>query len=378
MPNYELTLQRELEERERLGNLRSLPLTKEGIDFFSNDYLGYSRSQEIFHSVSDIYPLGHLRSGGVLGATGSRLLSGNNSWALELESELSGFFKAESSLLFNSGFNLNLGLLATLPKEEDILLLDQNIHASLRMGAKLSKAPVHYFRHNDTDHLEKKITKLKTDLKGTIFVVTESLFSMDGDFAPLSDFVSLCKKHEAKLIVDEAHSGGLYGSMGEGLAVEQNLHKDIFIRIITFGKAFGCHGGLFLGPKIVKDYLINFCQTFIYTTALPLHSLLTIREAIRFRKEDKKSILELRANIKLFSKELGLPNLKGPIVSLILPDIPLLKELSESLKDENIKVLPIFSPTVKKGTERLRISLHSFNQRKDLLTLGKKLRRYLQ
>ena len=184
VPNFESILQRELEERQKLGNLRSLPDAKEGKDFFSNDYLGYSRSHKIFQMVADIFPLGHLRSGGVMGATGSRLLSGNNSWALELELELSSFFKAESSLLFNSGFNLNLGILATLPKEEDILLLDQNAHASLKMGAKLSSASVHYFRHNDSNHLEKKLSRLNSKNKGTIFIVTESLFSMDGDYTP--------------------------------------------------------------------------------------------------------------------------------------------------------------------------------------------------
>ena len=366
-------LKKSLEKRKDAGHLRSLKqiVNSSSSDFFSNDYLGFSKNSILRQRVEEINKCSQRN-----GSTGSRLLSGNSLLAESLESEIAEMFNSEAVLLFNSGYNANLGLLQTVPQEDDLILLDQLAHASLKNGAKLSKASTHFFKHNNLYHLEKKLKEIGQKSRYT-YVVTESVFSMDGDLAPLQEQSQLCKKYGAHLIVDEAHGAGVLGPNGMGLTYEKALNKNIFARVITFGKAFGTHGAVILGSSVLKEYLINFCHSFIYTTALPDHSLISIRESLRFQKENPEYRKKLHENCSLFKK---IMNLKEDNASPIFTYFPKkgedLKNISEGLKHCNLNVLPIFSPTVRKGEERLRICMHSFNKKSEIESLADKILSY--
>jgi len=374
--DIENRLRKRLEQRRSNGNYRVLPRTTLGHDFVSNDYLGLAKSHHIYEQVLELKPLSALNDGKFNGSSGSRLLSGNSVYFEELENELIQFFKAQSALVFNSGFNINIGLLSNIADSEDVILLDQNIHASLKLGAKLSNAQTFYFQHNDTEHLEKRLINLRKKKDGLFFVVTEGLFSMDGDIPDLIKMSALCKKYGAHLIVDEAHSAGLYGDHGEGLVAQHGLEKDIFCRIVTFGKAFGSFGAALLGPEYLKKSMINFCPSFIYTTSAPINSILTTTTALKYRKKSQKEIQELFENARYFAQQVG-SEFIGPIFSFRFNDINKLKNCIDVCKSENIKVLPIMSPTVQRGKERIRVCIHSYNNKKEMDLLANIIRKSL-
>jgi 8-amino-7-oxononanoate synthase len=358
----------QLDQRLNQDIKRKLPEKKTGVDFFSNDYLGLANSEILKKTI--IKQLTNLS----LGSTGSRLVSGNSKLATDLEDELACRFNAPDALLFNSGFNLNLGLLSTLAQEGDVILLDQNIHASLKLGAKLSGASRNYFRHNDLSHLKQRLqySRQKIREKKSLFIVVESVYSMDGDLCPLEKIVELCRRFQAHLILDEAHGAGILGPMGKGLACKHGLEDQIFARIITFGKAFGSHGAVLLIDRIYKDYLINFCSPFIYTTALPPHCLLSIRESVRLSQKNNDTREMLFRNINFFKEKLGSPKQKSAIFSIPTSHFQLAHK-AKYLQTKGFLVSPIYAPTVKRGTERLRICIHSFNKIKDLNTLAQLL-----
>ncbi len=358
-----------LEARARDGSLRSLPTNEHKIDFSSNDYLGLARLRRPADAASEQR----------IGSTGSRLISGNHPLAETLESELAAFHQAESALLFNSGYMANLGVLSSVPKRGDTILYDQLIHASLRDGIRLSHARVFSFRHNDLQHLEERMKKAT----GQVFIVTESLFSMDGDEAPLVSLCELAGRYQAALIVDEAHSTGVFGPKGEGIVVEKGLANKVWCRIHTFGKAVGGHGAAVLGPDELKPYLINFARSFIYTTALPPQQWVHIREAYQSvgRGAEERALL-FRA-IREFSHRL--PNsirekwvpARGPIQSLIIGGNEQTKRLAAHLNRAGLGVKAILAPTVPRGTERIRITLHSYNSDDEIRKLIECLDQYL-
>jgi 8-amino-7-oxononanoate synthase len=251
-------LDKKLNERIESDSLRTLILTNYSIDFCSNDYLGIVKNKLIENTISS--NLSH-------GSTGSRLLSGNYQLIEETEKLIADFHEAEAGIIFNSGYDANTGLLSSVPQKNDMIIYDQLSHASLRDGIRLSFATAFSFLHNDLQDLEKKLSASHSDSKK--FVVTESVFSMDGDFAPLREIVDLCEKYHAALIVDEAHATGVAGEKGEGLVQKLNLQNKCFARIHTFGKACGVHGAIILGSQKLKQYLVNFSRQFIYTTSLP-------------------------------------------------------------------------------------------------------------
>jgi len=263
--------------REQEDRLRKLSVQENLIDFCSNDYLGLARSQELAQAISQktgtIQPLRN-------GASGSRLLSGNNSYTEEVESKLAQIFKSEAALIFNSGYAANQAILSSVPQRGDTIFYDELAHACIKDGARLSMASRFSFHHNDLNDLERKIKKAK----GKIFIAVESIYSMDGDQCPLAGLVTLSKKYNAFIILDEAHSTGVFGDEGNGLAVSGNFHEEIAMRIYTFGKAMGVHGACVAGSKKLINYLINFARPFIYTTALPLHAIVSIDCAFEFLK----------------------------------------------------------------------------------------------
>jgi 8-amino-7-oxononanoate synthase len=374
----ERRLQQHLNERIRAGNLRTLTIKDHPpADFCSNDYLGLARSQtlrrRIEEAAADLPDLPN-------GATGSRLISGNHRLAEETENHLAQVFRAESCLLFNSGYAANSAILSTVPQKGDLIFCDELIHASLREGARLSYAQRYSFRHNDLGDLEKKIQYTRqNNSSGEVFIVAESVYSMDGDFGPLEALLNLCEQYNAHLIWDEAHSTGIWGENGNGLACLVGLHNRIFARIYTFGKAMGVHGACVAGSAILSSYLVNFARGFIYTTAMPLHSLISIRESFAYLAENPALPAVLFERIRLFHQALGRSDedaaiSQSPIQVLKVGGNEATKTLAAQLQQAGFDVRAILSPTVRAGEERLRICLHAHNSAEEVQQLGNWLR----
>lgn len=358
MTNDEFLDQR-LEERRANQLLRKLSVSTGMIDFCSNDYLGI-KTRRLLNSLVT----GHENHG----SGGSRALSGNYPLIEETEAVIARFHRAEASLIFNSGYSANVGLMSSVAQRGDSIFYDQLAHASIRDGVRLSLAQGHAFAHNDMDDLEKKLRHAK----GNIFVVSESVFSMDGDQCALSDMTDLCERYGAHLIIDEAHAIGVIGENGEGLAQHLGLSGKMFARVYTFGKAPGCHGAAIVGSYKLREYLINFARSFIYTTALPEIAVKAVMAAYRIfpdLKQERKSLNELISKFQ----ESRLPYEKlasgTPIQGIIVPGNEAVVKLSKTLQVLNIDVRPIRYPSVPIGKERLRINLHAFNSSQEMNAL---------
>ncbi|MFN6944412.1 MAG: aminotransferase class I/II-fold pyridoxal phosphate-dependent enzyme [Cytophagaceae bacterium] len=361
-------LKEKLEQRKNEGNLRSLRITEGLVDFCSNDYLGLSRNKELSEAIEKSCRQLNTPCNG---STGSRLLSGNSRLALEIEEYLAKIFKAEKALVFNSGYNANLSILSCVPQKGDTILLDELIHASLKEGARLSFANKFSFRHNDLSDLSRKLDKASGDK----FVVVESVYSMDGDFARLQDILELCSKYNAYLIVDEAHSTGLWGNNGNGLLCEMGLEKQVFARIYTFGKGMGVHGACIAGSEVLIDYLINFARPFIYTTSLPPHSLIAIREAFTYLGKHPEAGRQIHEKVLHFREYMNkrapglLRHSDSPIQVIDVSGNKEAKGLSMAVQNKGFDVRPILSPTVREGEERLRVCLHVYNTMEEIEAL---------
>lgn len=360
IPNH---IEQKLTDREADNSLRSLTVFTNGVDFYSNDYLGFSQSKGLYQSAVETVEGLAFKNG----SSGSRLLSGNNTFTQEVETYLAKFYKAESALLMNSGFNANVGFLATVPAAGEVVLYDELSHASIREGLQLSRAKSYKFKHNSINDLERLLKKQKT----TCYVVVESVYSMDGDEAPIKELLKLCEKHKAYLIVDEAHGVGVVGENFKGATYK--LKSDYLLaRIVTFGKAFGVHGAVVLTHKKVKEYMVNFCKHFIYSTADSPHNIATIKAAHQ-KLENSTRTQKLTDNIQFFNKLLKEHNIKSHFVKsqtaiqcAVIGDNKKTKQISKELVKQNFIIKPILSPTVAKGTERVRICLHSFNKKKEM------------
>lgn len=355
--------------------MRRLSIDHNDIDFLSNDYLGLARSPVLRENIQNAF---NELLDATNGATGSRLLSGNTTYAEDLEADLARLFLGESALLFNSGYTANLALLSSVPQRGDTIILDELAHACMKEGARLSYAQKLSFRHNDLDDLEKKLEKSQ----GEVFVVVESVYSMDGDTVPLEAILRLCQTYKANLIIDEAHSTGIWGRKGNGLACELGLEKEVFANVYTFGKAMGVHGAAVVGSEVLIQFLINFARPFIYTTALPIHSLVAIRESFAYLGQNIQLQDQLKANIEYF-KSHAVPKFKAAgvdviesssaIQALVIPGVERVKKLAEMLQQKGFNVRPILSPTVKAGAERLRLCLHSYNTQEEMDSLAKEI-----
>lgn len=364
-------LQQALQKRTELNALRSLRINDLPIDFCSNDYLGYSRSLKLQKKIQDEW---NALPAHPNGSAGSRLLAGNTTYVEQLERSLADFHQTPAGLIYNSGYDANIGLFSSLGQGEAIFLYDELIHASVHDGIKLSKATAYVFRHNDLQHLEERLKMIK----GNLYVAVESIYSMDGDQAPLAEMIKLCEQYNAQLIVDEAHATGITSNQGKGVVQQLELQEKVFARVHTFGKALGCHGAIVLGSELLRNYLINFSRSFIYTTALPLHSLVAIHQSYQWMQEDSESIIQLNKNIALFKKAFSRnPAIKlidsdSPIQSIIISGNDAVKNCTEKLRERGLDVRPILSPTVPKGKERMRICLHAFNtpEEMDLMITG--------
>jgi 8-amino-7-oxononanoate synthase len=347
------------------------------IDFCSNDYLGWAR--RVDKSATNFHESHH-------GATGSRLLSGQRNTINTLESRIADFHDAPAALIFNSGFDANIGTLAAISDRHTVFLYDELCHASLIDGMRLSLSRhVYKFRHNDVAHLA---NLLAMHADKAIAVVVESVYSMDGNVAPLREIVQLTKQHSACLIVDEAHGTGVIGARGEGLVQHLGLQHEIDVRIHTYGKAMGCHGAAVLGSRDLIDVLINFSRPFIYSTALPPASYAAISHAYDLLRDDVTSRERLHAVIDSFRSRISERGRSAfgtswldsttPIQGLIVGNVTRARQIAEYLQSHELDVRPILSPTVAKGTERLRICLHAFNTNDELDLLFHTLHKALQ
>ncbi len=376
MVRFPNTLQQKLDQRKVERSFRTLKGSSQSTDFSSNDYLGFARSGEIFARATEILQQNDIHHNG---SSGSRLITGNHLLYEIAERQLADFHQAESALIFNSGYDANVGFFSSVLQRNDVVLYDEYCHASIRDGIRLSAAKAFKFRHNDLSDLEDLLVKSRGK---NIYIATESIFSMDGDSPNLPELVSLSERYGAHLIVDEAHAAGIFGN-GRGLLHEYGLADKIFAIIITFGKAFGCHGAAIIGSSDLKDYLINFARSFIYTTGLPPHAVATIIAAYEAVAVSESAVESLNENLALFffeteRQKLNLHNSGvGAIQTILVPGNQRVREVSEKLINEGFDVRPIMSPTVPQGMERLRICIHSFNSKNEIICLVSALSRAL-
>ena len=345
-------LHKKLQERKDLNAYRQLKFPDGRIDFCSNDYLGVVKNN-LLGIDQEFEACRH-------GSTGSRLLAGNYPLIEETEKLIASFHEAEAGLIFNSGYDANVGLLSCVAQRGDTILYDHLSHASIRDGIRLSFARSVSFGHNNVEDLRNRIAQAS----GNKFVVTESVFSMDGDIAPIEQIVDVCKAFGAHLIVDEAHATGLLGERGEGLVQHEGFQSQCFARVHTFGKAVGCHGAIVLGSESLRNYLINFSRPFIYSTSLPESSILAIKRAYELfpglhaeRSHLKSLVGRFQDTHTSYQKAIS----NTAIQAVIVPGNENARELANKLQVSNLDVRPILYPTVPKGSERLRIVLHAFN-----------------
>ncbi len=350
--------------------------------------MGFAKNEALFSKTTYIQLLFLNEGVASNGSGGSRLLSGNHKLYKILEPLLATFYTAEAALVFNSGYDANMGFFSAVPQRGDLIFYDKLIHASIREGIRMSNAKAYHFSHNDIDSLNQKIALNKVQLSedASIYVVTESVFSMDGDTPDLKVLVEYTNKNGYHLIVDEAHAVGLNGINGDGIIPQLKLEKNVFARIVTFGKAYGCHGAAVLGSRELSDYLINFAKPFIYTTALTPHTLATIITAHEFFKVSGMEEAEkLRKNITYFKKELKSQGMQkffiasdSAIQSCIITGVGKAKSVSAKLMEKGFGVKAILSPTVPEGQERLRFCIHSYNSKEELGLVLKLLSTYLK
>lgn len=366
-----------LQKRQEQNALRQLIYNGGLVDFCSNDYLGFARSKELSKNIEKEYSsLKYVQNG----SGGSRLLAGNSVYSENLETFLAEFHNAETGLIYNSGYDANVGLFSAVAKKGDTIIYDELIHASVHDGMKLSGASTYLFRHNDLTHLEARL-KIAT---GVIFVAVESIYSMDGDEAPLKKIAALCKKYNANLIVDEAHATGVTHNKGKGKVQELKLEKKVFARVHTFGKGLGCHGAVILGSNLLRNFLINFSRSFIYTTALPVKSLIAIHQSYKLLQKSDETLTMLHRLIRQFKKQISIeikPFLiesEGPIQCIVVSGNEKAKKIAKMIQLKGFDIRPILNPTVPKGKERLRICIHAYNTDKEVEKLCKVINSYLK
>ena len=370
MPKLPLKLEKRLQNRKEENSFRELSENNSEVDFFSNDYLGFSRSVIISENAQKLIKNLELLNG----STGSRLLSGNHSLFKELEDLLCHFHEAEAALVFNSGYDANIGFFSVVPQKHDVIFYDELSHASIRDGIKMSLARSYKFKHNDLEDLQKKLENLdRLGQDSEIYVVTESVFSMDGDSPDLLKLARLSEEFNFHLIIDEAHATGIYGKKGEGLLQKLECQDKVFARIQTFGKAVGCHGAAILGGSGLREYLINFCRSFIYTTALSPHSVATIIAAYEHLEKSSVELNKLKHNIEHFKSEIKKYALQelfiesdSAIQSCVVEGNRRVKQIAGKLQENSFMVKAILSPTVPEGKERLRFCIHSYNSEHEI------------
>jgi 8-amino-7-oxononanoate synthase len=367
MKNIQQQLIDLLESRRKEGLLRQLQVLEGRVDFCSNDYLGLGADPVLAANIArdfEALPLASRKNG----STGSRLISGQSALIEQFENECAAFHGAEACLLFSSGYDANVGLISSLPQEGDVIFCDKLLHASLIDGLRLSKAERRIFKHNNLEDLVHLLDQYPAETRK--WIVVESVYSMDGDIAPLNKLVDIKNFYGAELIVDEAHSGGIYGSQGQGLVFELGLNEEIFARVITFGKAWGNAGAVVLGSLALKEYLVNFARSFIYSTAPTPAHVSALVSTLHYVPSQNTARQKLQENIAFFRSNIH-SNAWGDSETAIQTFFVTGNEAvrAKAAKASEFAIKPIVSPTVPKGKERIRITLSALQTKDQILAL---------
>lgn len=354
--------------RARLADLESQGLLRRlrpptGIDLASNDYLGLATHPQIVRRMAEAVT----RQG--CGSTGSRLLRGHRETFGDIERRFADFKRTERSLYFSSGYLANLGVLSTLPEEGDVVFSDERNHASLIDGIRLSRARRVVFPHNDVERLTQDLAG--EDGGGQCFVVVESLFSMDGDFAPLVEYADLCRRTGAVLVVDEAHAVGVYGEDGSGLVHQHRVEDDVLLSVNTAGKALGVAGAFVAGPAWAIDYLEQRARSFVFSTAPPpaLSAALQASLDAIVAEPERRITLEARVGYlraRLSDAGVKLPADRSQIIPIVVGENDVAVALAETLQRTGFDVRAIRPPSVPPGTARLRVSVNATVSEDDL------------
>ena len=329
---------------------------KKYLNLSSNDYLGIAEDRKILKKFLKIADFS-------MGAASSRLLTGSSYVYAKLECLLSALYRKDRALIFNSGYHANTGIMSALLSKKDVVFCDKLNHASILDGIKLSEAKMFRYKHLDYNHLEELLQKNRNDYE-TAIIVTESLFSMDGDIADLNKLIELKNKYNAILVVDEAHAFGVYGNRGLGLAEEQNCIEDIDLIVGTFGKAIGSMGAFCTGHEVLINYLINKCRPLIFSTAIPeiniAFSYYVITEVIPNLKKERKELIKTSAKLRESLVSYGLKTTgSSHIVPVILGENQTAVNVSKELINNGYYLLPVRYPTVAPNSARIRFSLRA-------------------
>ena len=364
-----------LEALNRRGRLRKLE-GRAGVDFTSNDYLGLAESPELTHALQEA-----LVRGVPVGAGGSRLLRGNHPEHETLEAEACAFFGAESALYFGAGFAANAALISTLPQRGDLVLYDELVHASTHEGLGLTKAQTDFFAHNDIMQLEDKLRAFRVGNKDArCFIAIESLYSMDGDLAPIAEIAKLAARYDAILFIDEAHATGVQGLQGRGLSADLEGQANI-ISLHTCGKALGVSGALVLMPELLRRFMINRSRAFIYATAPSPLMAAGVRTALKIcaKADDRRARLQERiGQLNGHLQKMGLPVTGTQIQPIVLGADRHALDMAQALAREGFDIRAIRPPTVPEGTARLRITLSANLTHDNIDALGAALSRLMQ
>ena len=388
----EKELQKELEELENndltrtVDDLRFISSTKaidknnkEYLVFGTNNYLGLTHHPQVIKASMEANEYG-------TGSTGSRLTTGASFEARELENNISEFKNVESTLIFNTGYMTNLGVIYALTKENDVIFSDQLNHASIIDGTRISKAKVRVYKHKDTKDLENLILdEIESNNDGNLFIVSDGVFSMDGDIAPLPELVEIANKYSCTLIIDEAHATGVIGKTGKG-TVEYykdktgiDLTESVDLQIGTLSKALASEGGFVCGKQVYIDYLINKSRPFIFSTALSPATIASANAALNLLKENSEEYLNnLNENTRLMRKLLcdaGLNIVDGetPIIPIIIGPADLANKISKELEKEGILVSSIRPPSVPKDMSRLRLTVIATHTKEEIEYTAQKI-----
>jgi 8-amino-7-oxononanoate synthase len=341
-----------LKQEDRLRSLRP----RAGIDFVSNDYLALASAPRMRRAVA-----ASLEAGTPIGAGGSRLLRGNCQEHESLEAEAARFFGAERALFFGSGYLANVSVLTTLPQRGDLLVLDSLVHASIHQGARAGRADFRESAHNDSQSVEDTIRHWRAEGgTGRVWIVVESLYSMDGDFAPLEALVAIADRHDAFLMVDEAHATGVYGEQGRGLTAPYEGRENLVV-IHTCGKALGAAGALVTTTRVLRDFMVNRCRPFIFATAPSPLMAVAVQEALSILQDEPERRQRLAELVAFTHREIGARGgwrcCGSQILPYIVGDNARAMRLASALQVRGFDIRGIRPPTVPAGTARLRISL---------------------
>lgn len=360
----------------RAGQSRSLNI-QTGAIFSSNDYLALAASDELKSAAQNA-----INENIPIGSGGSRLLSGNHIQHVTLENEAADFFQSETALFFANGYAANVAAISSLPQKGDVIFYDALIHASSHDGMRLARCNAHMFAHNDSDDLVRKIKSWRAengDINAQIWIIFETLYSMDGDIAPIDEFNAIATQHDAILIIDEAHATGVYGRDGRGLAAHLDGQDNVII-LRTLGKALGCEGALLCLPAAAKEFLINRARHFIFSTApSPLMASIA-RSALRImvaQPQRREKLMQLCSYATDKLTPLGALSHGSPIIPIIIGDAPRTMEIATALQDQGFDIRGIRPPTVPQDSSRLRICISLNIDRIDIDNLATALKQIL-